>query len=152
MTHINGPDPACRAYAFLSDNYWKCKFQQDTRASVHMVGTCSLGPDSGNSDTSVVDTKFRSRNGIMKSGCFNNNLTFQSRVRGVSNLRVVDASVIPEITNSNINAPVMMLAEKAAEDIIHSYRDPRRKRYSFFWDKTRTILKVVKPYTESSNR
>lgn len=70
----------------------------------------------------------------------------------MSNLRVVDASVIPEITNSNINAPVMMLAEKAAEDIINSYRDPQRKKSSFFWAKNRAIAKVVKPYTKFSNR
>lgn len=41
----------------------------------------------------------------------------------MSNLRVVDASVIPDVTNANLNAPVMMLAEKAAEDIINFYSD-----------------------------
>ena len=37
------------------------------------------------------------------------------RVRGIANLRVVDASVFPSITNGNINAPTMMLAERAAD-------------------------------------
>ena len=37
------------------------------------------------------------------------------RVHGVEGLRVVDASAMPYITNGNIYAPVMMLAEKAAD-------------------------------------
>jgi choline dehydrogenase len=37
------------------------------------------------------------------------------RVHGVDGLRAVDASVMPYITNGNIYAPVMMLAEKAAD-------------------------------------
>ena len=40
------------------------------------------------------------------------------RVHGAEGLRVVDASVMPYVTNGNIYAPVMMLAEKAADIII----------------------------------
>ncbi|KAG4076679.1 hypothetical protein HA402_001966 [Bradysia odoriphaga] len=129
LTYMAAPDPACQGYAFLSDDYWICKLHQDVMASVHMVGTCSMGPDSGDSTTSVVDTQFR--------------------VRGVSNLRVVDASVMPEVTNANINAPVLMLAEKAAEDIVSLYKDVRRETDSPYWQRNRFNPKIVRPYTES---
>jgi choline dehydrogenase len=40
------------------------------------------------------------------------------RVHGIEGLRVVDASVMPYITNGNIYAPVMMIAEKSADLIL----------------------------------
>jgi choline dehydrogenase len=38
-------------------------------------------------------------------------------VRGVENLRVVDSSIFPTITNGNLNAPAIMVGEKAADII-----------------------------------
>ena len=46
----------------------------------------------------------------------------ECRVRGVENLRVVDSSIFPTITNGNLNAPTIMVGEKAADMLLG--RDP----------------------------
>jgi choline dehydrogenase len=45
----------------------------------------------------------------------------QLRVNGVSNLRVIDASVMPTISSGNTNAPTIMIAEKGADLITNNY-------------------------------
>ena len=49
------------------------------------------------------------------------------RVHGLDGLRVVDASAMPYVTNGNIYAPVMMLAEKAADLILGEHATARRR-------------------------
>ncbi|WP_027855428.1 choline dehydrogenase [Marinobacterium litorale] len=55
----------------------------------------------------------------------------QCRVRGMQNLRVVDSSIFPTITNGNLNAPTIMVAERAADMILG--RKPLVADQADFW-------------------
>ena len=67
---------------------------QSAETGYHPCGSCKMGKD----DMAVVDAK--------------------NRVRGISNLRVVDSSIMPFVTNGNLNAPTIMIGEKASDYIL----------------------------------
>ena len=54
--------------------------------------------------------------GIDKMAVVDENL----KIHGLQNIRVVDASVMPEITSANLNAPTLMIAEKASDIITNT--------------------------------
>jgi choline dehydrogenase len=68
--------------------------RQHAGTNYHPSCTCRMGTDA----QAVTDAK--------------------ARVHGIENLRVVDASIMPTIVTGNLNAPVIMMAEKLADDIL----------------------------------
>src|SRR5699024_1127097 len=82
---------------------------RDAETALHPCCTAKMGPESDRMAVVDPDTM---------------------KVHGVDNLRVVDASAMPYITNGNIHAPVLMLAEKAA-DLIMGREAPAPEKVDF---------------------
>jgi len=80
------PGPDCR-----SDDELIADFRKRSGTVYHPVGTCRMGPDAA---SSVVDPRLR--------------------VHGLSGLRVIDASIMPNIVAGNTNAAAMMIGAKGA--------------------------------------
>ncbi|WP_428993984.1 GMC oxidoreductase [Dyella terrae] len=70
-------------------------FRENSGSIYHLCGSCAMGADPA---TSVVDKHLK--------------------VHGIDGLRVVDASIFPNITSGNINAATMMVAERGASLIL----------------------------------
>lgn len=87
------PSQLCGQVKYDTDEYWKCIISRNLLTIYHPVGTCKMG--AANDPTAVVDT--------------------QLRVKGLTGLRVADAAIMPAIPSGNTNAPVIMVAEKAAD-------------------------------------
>ena len=69
----------------------------NAETAYHPCGTCKMGIE----EMAVVDENLK--------------------VKGIENLRIVDASVMPEIPSANLNAPTLMIAEKASDLILNNY-------------------------------
>lgn len=78
----------------MRDQQWEEFLRRESVTVFHPVGTCKMGND----PLAVVDNRLR--------------------VRGVSRLRVVDASIMPHLVSGNTNAPTMMIGERASDLIL----------------------------------
>uniref|UniRef100_A0A023F5C8 Putative glucose dehydrogenase acceptor-like protein n=1 Tax=Triatoma infestans TaxID=30076 RepID=A0A023F5C8_TRIIF len=92
--------PGCKHLPEYTDEYWDCYIRQYTMTIYHMSGSTKMGPSSD--PMAVVDPRLR--------------------VYGVANLRVIDASIMPQITTGNINAPTIMIGEKGADMIVEDLK------------------------------
>lgn len=83
----------CDDFPYDSDAYWECYIMHFAKGSNNVVGTAKMGPD--RDSKSVVDLSLK--------------------VKGIRGLRVIDASVMPEIVSSGTHAATMMIAEKGSD-------------------------------------
>ncbi|XP_061182214.1 L-sorbose 1-dehydrogenase-like [Saccostrea echinata] len=90
----------CRSKDQDSDEHWECLVRHYALTNYHPTSTCTMG--ASNDKSAVVDPNLK--------------------VRGMAGLRVVDASIMPFVPASNTNAPVIMVAEKAADIILSAYK------------------------------
>lgn len=98
------PMPECDKHEYLSKEYLVCYVKVTTTSIYHPTGTCQMGTSPENS---VVNSKLQ--------------------VWGVKKLRVVDASVMPDIPAGNINIPVIMVGLRAADIIKDSYESSKHE-------------------------
>nr|XP_053655847.1 oxygen-dependent choline dehydrogenase-like [Cherax quadricarinatus] len=97
----------CKHEEAYSDAYWACYTRYLATTAYHTCGTCKMGPSSDL--LAVVDHRLR--------------------LRGVSGVRVVDASIMPRIISGNTNAPTLMIAEKGAHILREDWLFSAQKQF-----------------------
>lgn len=98
MQRVTGGVEVAPGAGAQSDDELADYVRREANSIYHPVGTCRMGHD----EEAVVDERLR--------------------VHGIAGLRVADASIMPRIVGGNTNAPVMAIAEKAAEMILNDLR------------------------------
>uniref|UniRef100_A0A6A7G445 Glucose dehydrogenase [FAD, quinone]-like isoform X1 n=2 Tax=Hirondellea gigas TaxID=1518452 RepID=A0A6A7G445_9CRUS len=85
--------PGCRHMEHLSDDYWRCFGRSLATHLLHPCGTCKMAPVSD--PLAVLDNRLR--------------------VRSVKGVRVIDASIMPQIVTGNTMVTTYMIGEKGAD-------------------------------------
>ena len=78
--------PGCESYTPWTNDYWRCFVRSYSQTIYHYSGTCKMGPSTDSA--AVVDPTLK--------------------VYGIGRLRVVDASIMPQVVSGNTNAPTVL--------------------------------------------
>lgn len=90
---VKVPVEACIGFPWGTYDYFACLLTAYTATIFHPVGTCKMGPKWDHE--AVVDPRLK--------------------VYGIKKLRVIDASIMPNIVRGNTNVPTLMIAEKTSD-------------------------------------
>lgn len=93
------PFPSCKHVKYRSEDYWECFAREYSVSVYHPSGTCAMGK--ADDPNSVVDSDLR--------------------VKNVAGLRIIDASVMPQIVTTNINPACTVIAERGSQMILDEY-------------------------------
>ncbi|XP_031786114.1 glucose dehydrogenase [FAD, quinone]-like isoform X2 [Nasonia vitripennis] len=91
---IKSPAKNCENIEFDTFEYYQCYARSYTTPIYHIVGMWKMAPES---DGGAVDARLR--------------------VHGIGGLRVIDASIMPNVTRGNNHAPAVMIGEKGSDMI-----------------------------------
>ncbi|XP_073831459.1 glucose dehydrogenase [FAD, quinone]-like [Musca autumnalis] len=108
---VQVPIAECSEKFHDSELYWRCYIAYYSSTSSHLVGSIKMGTLN---DTTV---------------CLDPHL----RVKGIRNLRVADASIMPHITSCNTFGPTLMIGERAADFIKQDWRERALEETKFFF-------------------
>ncbi|XP_048006947.1 glucose dehydrogenase [FAD, quinone]-like [Leguminivora glycinivorella] len=97
---VREPLKACQQFSWGTDAYFECLARSYTSSPYHPVGSCKMGP--GDDPTAVVDPRLR--------------------VYGVSGLRVIDASIMPQVVRGNTNVPSIMIGERGVAFVLEDWK------------------------------
>lgn len=103
---LNIDIPNCKEFEFNTEDYWICSIRNLAVTVFHPVGTCKMGPIEDK--TAVVDPKLK--------------------VRGIGNLRVIDASIMPTIVSGNTNVPTIMIGERGSDFIKDDWMGDKKQK------------------------
>ncbi|XP_017476671.1 PREDICTED: glucose dehydrogenase [FAD, quinone]-like [Rhagoletis zephyria] len=95
------PLEECDEYEYRSEAYWRCYVKYFGEGGYHLTGTVKMGPSSDRG--ACVDPRLR--------------------LYGVENLRVADASIMPDVPHANTNAPTIMIGERGADFIKQDWKE-----------------------------